>query len=60
MSINMSTFCVSFHTVAIKLHLTLVFVTPFQINFMSKILQHSFSIWSNSPAAVYYLSMQII
>jgi hypothetical protein len=52
MSINMSTFCVSFGTMAVKLHLTLVFVTPLQINPMSKILQHPFSVWSNSPAAV--------
>jgi len=42
---------------AVKLHLTLAFVTPLQINFISKILQHLFSIWSKSPAAVYCLSM---
>jgi hypothetical protein len=57
MSINMSTFCVSFHTMAVKLHLTLFFVTPLQINFISKILQHLFSNCSNSPAAVYCLTM---
>jgi acetolactate synthase regulatory subunit len=34
----------------------LVFVTPLPFNSMSKILQHPFSIWSNSPAAFYCLS----
>ena len=59
MSINMSTFCVSFHTMAVELHLTSVFVTPLQISFISKILKQLFSIWSHSPAAVYCLSILI-
>jgi len=41
-SINMSIFCVPFHTTAVKLHLTFVSVTSLQFNFMSKILQHPF------------------
>ena len=42
MSISIFMFCVPFHTMAVKLHLTLVFVTPLQINFMSKIFSIPF------------------
>ena len=49
MFINMFTFCVSFHSIAIKLLLTLVFVTPLHFHFMSKILWHPFSIWTKNP-----------
>ena len=55
MFINMLTFCLSFHSMAAKLLLTLLFVTQLQFHCMSKILWHPFSIQSNSPTAVYFL-----
>jgi hypothetical protein len=55
MFINMLTFCLSFHSMAVKLLLTLLFVTQLQFHCMSKILWHPFSIQSNSPTAVYFL-----
>jgi len=51
MFINMLILRVSLHTIAVKLLLILVFVIPLQFQCISKILQHPFSIWSNSPTA---------
>jgi hypothetical protein len=45
------------YILCVKLLLSLGFVTHFQFNFKSKILQHLFPICSNSPATAYFLSM---
>jgi len=45
------------YILCVKLFLNLSFVTYFQFNFKSKILQHLFPIWSKSSAAFYCLSM---
>jgi hypothetical protein len=56
MFVSMVTFCLSVHIMAVKLLLTLVFVTPLQFHFLSKVLRHPFSIWPNSPITGYCLS----
>ena len=57
MFVSMFTFCLSVRIMAVKLLLTLVFVTPLQFHFLPRVLRHPFYIWPISLTVGYCLSM---